>query len=173
MNEESLELGGMSINEIAIKFKDLSARELIQEIINAISLNNSAIGSRINDLHNRLSNVESNYVSKSVIGNVPNKIEAQAAIYYTQEEADAYNIEHNLTIEDEGYVTTETIKTPAIDAVPYTVIGLIEDNELSLNNKINNISLTPGPQGPQGSQGNIGVQGMQGNQGNQGVIDNE
>ena len=175
MNEEVLELGGMNINDLAIIFKDLSARELIQEIINAITLNNSAIGSRINDLHNRLSDVELNYVSKSVIGNIPNKIEAQSAIYYTQEEATAYNTEHELESGDDGYVTTETIKTPAVEAVPYTILEIIEENEEviadtlnDLNEQISNISLTPGPQGAQGVQGEQGPQGEIGPQGIQG-----
>ncbi len=39
------------------------------------------------------------------------------AVYYNQLEADAYNTEHNLQEGDEGYVTTETIKTPAVAAV--------------------------------------------------------
>lgn len=73
MNGEIIELGGMNINEFAIKFKDLSARELIQEIINAITLNNSAIGSRINDLNDRLEAIERNYVSVEDSGNQGNQ----------------------------------------------------------------------------------------------------
>ena len=37
-----------------------------------------------------------------------------AAVYYTAEEADAYNTEHNLREGDEGYKTTSSIKTPAV-----------------------------------------------------------
>lgn len=47
------------------------------------------------------------------IGDLGNQTEAT---YYTQEEANAYNIEHNLNEGDEGFITTETIKT---EAVPY------------------------------------------------------
>lgn len=50
-------------------------------------------------------------------------VEAQAAVYYTQKEADAYNTEHELTSGDEGFITTETIKIPAVEgkeAVLYT-----------------------------------------------------
>ena len=58
-------------------------------------------------------------------------VEASAAVYYTQEEADAYNTEHGLSSGDEGYVTTETVKTPAVagtDAIPATVYGDITVN---------------------------------------------
>ena len=44
-------------------------------------------------------------------------VEAKAAVNYTEEEATTYNSEHNLNLGDDGYVTTETIKTPAVAAV--------------------------------------------------------
>lgn len=50
-------------------------------------------------------------------------VEAQEAVYYTQEEADAYNTEHGLEEGQEGFVTTETIKTPAVEAVA-AVVGV-------------------------------------------------
>ena len=185
MSEQVNEFGTLIINGNSFNTKDISARELIHEIIGAITLNNSAIGSRINDLNDRLSEVESNYVNKSVIGNMPIKTEAQPAVYYTQEEANAYNTEHSLSPGDDGYVTTNTIKIPATEAIPYTVAELITENErivafslTDLNTKLNNISLTPGPQGETGAQGDAGVQGNQGAigetgaQGNQGTIGN-
>ena len=45
------------------------------------------------------------------------KVDEQDAVYYTQEEADAYNQEHNLQSGADGFVTTETVKTPAVEAV--------------------------------------------------------
>ena len=42
---------------------------------------------------------------------------AHEAVYYTQEECDAYNTEHNLKSGDEGYLTTSSVKTPAQAAV--------------------------------------------------------
>ena len=39
---------------------------------------------------------------------------ATAAVYYTQEEADEYNTQHELSSGDVGFVTTETIKTPGV-----------------------------------------------------------
>ena len=56
---------------------------------------------------------------------------ASAAVYYTAEEAAAYNTEHGLSEGNEGYVTTETVKTPAVagvDAIPATVYGDITVN---------------------------------------------
>ncbi len=50
----------------------------------------------------------------------------QAAVYYTQAEADAYNQEHSLSSGDEGFVTTASIKTPAVEgleAIPAKVYG--------------------------------------------------
>ena len=44
-------------------------------------------------------------------------VEAKAAVKYTQEEANAYNTEHGLSSGDEGFVTTETVKTPAVEGV--------------------------------------------------------
>ena len=58
-------------------------------------------------------------------------VEAKEAVKYTQEEADAYNTEHGLTSGDEGFVTTETIKTPAVegvDAVQAMVYGNVSVN---------------------------------------------
>ena len=43
------------------------------------------------------------------------------AVNYTQEEADAYNMENELTELDEDYKTTESIKTPAIPASPLAI----------------------------------------------------
>ena len=40
--------------------------------------------------------------------------EGTPAIYYTQEEANAYNTEHNLEPGDPDYKTTESVKTPAV-----------------------------------------------------------
>lgn len=134
MNETPVELQGMNINELSIKFKDLFARESIQEIINAITSNNNAIVERINNLNSRLVAIESS------IGKIPNKVEAQPAVYYTSEEAAAYNTEHQLNEGDEGYVTTETIKTPAQQAVPYTIMQIIEDNEMVVASALNNIN---------------------------------
>lgn len=66
--------------------------------------------------------VGQNYVSKSAYENDVDEIydaiediykAATPAVYYTQEEADAYNTAHHLQPGDAGYVTTETIKTPA------------------------------------------------------------
>lgn len=71
-------------------------------------------------------------VDASLIGNLGNASEAvpaQEAVYYTQEEADAYNTENSLQEGDEGFVTTETIKTPAVEAVaavPHTVKSYID-----------------------------------------------
>jgi len=134
MNETPVELERMNINELSIKFKDLFAREAIQEIINAITSNNNAIVERINNLNSRLVAIESS------IGEVPNKVDAQPAVYYTSEEATAYNTENELNEGDEGYVTTETIKTPAQEAVPYTIMKLIEDNEMVIASALNNIN---------------------------------
>ena len=58
-------------------------------------------------------------------------VNASAAVYYTEEEATAYNTEHGLSEGNEGYVTTETVKTPAVagaDAIPATVFGDINVN---------------------------------------------
>ncbi|MBR2237192.1 MAG: hypothetical protein IJ887_04855 [Prevotella sp.] len=55
-------------------------------------------------------------------------VAAANAVYYTQEEANAYNTEHNLSSGDVGFVTIETIKTPAVtgvDAVEAKVYGEI------------------------------------------------
>lgn len=75
------------------------------------------------------------------IGNLGNQVEAAAAVYYTQEEADAYNQEHSFQSGDEGFVTTETIKTPAVEAVPYTnVMDVITDNERIISNSLNELN---------------------------------
>ncbi|MBR0048872.1 MAG: hypothetical protein IJP74_06095 [Prevotella sp.] len=42
---------------------------------------------------------------------------AVAAVFYTAEEATAYNTEHGLSSGDEGYVSAGDVKTPAADAV--------------------------------------------------------
>lgn len=60
------------------------------------------------------------------VGDLGNAVEAQAAVYYTQEEADAYNTEHSLNPEDAGYVTTATVKTPATEAVAHTVKSYVD-----------------------------------------------
>ena len=55
--------------------------------------------------------------------------DGSVAVYYTQDEANAYNTEHGLSQGDEGFVTTSTIKTPAVaavDAIPATVYGDIK-----------------------------------------------
>lgn len=39
---------------------------------------------------------------------------AAAVVYYTQEEADSYNTEHNLSSGDGGFKTTSSVKTPAV-----------------------------------------------------------
>jgi hypothetical protein len=54
----------------------------------------------------------------SLIGNLGNKVEAQEAVYYTAEEIAAAQEG------DDAYgKTTEDIKTPAVEAVPYTNVG--------------------------------------------------
>lgn len=58
-------------------------------------------------------------------------VNASDAVYYTEEEAATYNTEHGLSQGDEGYVTTETVKTPAVagvGAIPATVYGDITVN---------------------------------------------
>lgn len=58
-------------------------------------------------------------------------VNASDAVYYTEEEAATYNREHGLSQGDEGYVTTETVKTPAVagvGAIPATVYGDITVN---------------------------------------------
>ena len=42
---------------------------------------------------------------------------AAAAVYYTQEEANSYNTEHNLSSGDDGFKTTSSVKTPAVTEV--------------------------------------------------------
>ena len=77
----------------------------------------------------------------SKIGDLGYQVEAQAAVYYTQEEADAYNTEHSLNSGDNGFVTTETIKTPAVTAIPYTnVMDVIKDNELVTAASLNELN---------------------------------
>ena len=58
--------------------------------------------------------------------------EGTAAVNYTQEEADAYNTEHNLTSGDDGYVTTETVKTPAVAAIEAVEAKVYGDVTLNL-----------------------------------------
>ena len=53
---------------------------------------------------------------------------AVAAVNYTQAEADAYNTANNLSSEDAGYVTTSTVKTSAVPAVPALVYGNVAVN---------------------------------------------
>ena len=48
-----------------------------------------------------------------------------SAVNYTQAEADEYNTAHNLQSGDEGFVTTETVKTPAVPAKPAYVNGAV------------------------------------------------
>lgn len=56
------------------------------------------------------------------------------AVYYTQEECDAYNTEHELVEGDDGYLTTSDIKTPAVYAsnVTTNVPSLSFDNTYCL-----------------------------------------
>ena len=78
---------------------------------------------------------------ESKIGDLGNKIESQEAIYYTQEEADAYNEENELQSSDSSYITTQTIKIPAVNAVPYTnVMEVILDNEEVIANALNTLN---------------------------------
>ena len=64
------------------------------------------------------------------------------AVYYTQLEADAYNAEHNLTSGDEGFVTTETIKTPAVDAVEEVKATVYGDVNVNLGSSESGSSAT-------------------------------
>jgi hypothetical protein len=57
-----------------------------------------------------------------------------AAVNYTQEEADAYNAEHNLTSGQDGFVTTETVKVPAVTVA--TTYPLAQGSEYTLNIKV-------------------------------------
>ena len=79
------------------------------------------------------------------VGNLGNATEAQAAVYYTQEEADAYNTEHSLNPEDAGYVTTATVKTPATEAVAHTVKSYVDtkfsDSAFTITNHILELGL--------------------------------
>lgn len=61
-------------------------------------------------------------------------VAAQAAEYYTQEEADAYNTANNLQSGDADYKTTESIKTPAVEAVSSTgIYASIDDLQSQIN----------------------------------------
>lgn len=135
--------------------------KLIEDSIAAIDLSDYATKTHVEDRLGALGNAteaEGNnpavpHTAKSYvdskIGNLGNKVEAAAAVYYTQEEADAYNQEHSLNSGDDGFVTTETIKTPAVTAVPYTnVMDVIKDNELvtaaALNDLKSDVELLSG-----------------------------
>ena len=61
--------------------------------------------------------------------------EGTAAVTYTQEEANAYNTEHNLQEGDEGFVTTETIKTPAVAAVEAVEAKVYGDISVNLGSE--------------------------------------
>lgn len=54
-----------------------------------------------------------------------------AAIYYTQEEADQYNADNNLTSTDPDFVTTATVKVPAVTVA--TTYPLAQGSEYTLN----------------------------------------
>ena len=75
------------------------------------------------------------------IGELGNKVEPKAAVYYTQEEADIYNEEHELQEGDEGFITTENIKTPAVEAVPYSnIMEVLVDNEEVISGALNSFN---------------------------------
>ena len=59
--------------------------------------------------------------------------EGTAAVYYSQEEADAYNSEHGLTEGQDGFVTTTTIKTQAVAGVEEKVPLVYGDVMVVLN----------------------------------------
>ena len=65
-----------------------------------------------------------------------------AAVNYTQEEAEAYNTEHNLTSGDDGYVTTETVKTPAVAAVAAVEAKVFGDVTLNLGGAGSDVKAT-------------------------------
>lgn len=57
-----------------------------------------------------------------------------AAVNYTQEEADEYNADHNLVSSDESFVTTETVKIPAVTVAD--TYALAQGSEYTLNIKV-------------------------------------
>lgn len=61
--------------------------------------------------------------------------EGTATVYYTEEEANTYNTEHNLQEGDEGFVTTETIKTPAVAAVEAVEAKVYGDISVNLGSE--------------------------------------
>ena len=69
-------------------------------------------------------------------------VTGSAAVYYTQAEADAYNNQHNLTSGDAGFVTTSTIKTPAVEAVEAVEAKVYGDIEVNLGSSAANSSAT-------------------------------
>ena len=68
--------------------------------------------------------------------------EGTAAVNYTQEEADAYNTEHNLTSGDDGFVTTETVKTPAVEAIEAVEAKVYGDVTLNLGGAASGVNAT-------------------------------
>ena len=63
------------------------------------------------------------------------------AEYYTQQEADEYNTEHSLSAGDDGFVTTETVKTPENDPNQKIYIGQLfggGNGDYSYSNKKEN-----------------------------------
>ena len=60
---------------------------------------------------------------------------AEEAVYYTAEEAASYNTEHGLSLGDEGFVTIQTIKTPAVDAVEEVKATVYGDVNVNLGSE--------------------------------------
>ena len=101
-------------------------------IVEMIIDDEEVIAASLNDLNSRLT------VVNSLIGTLGNKVEAKEAVYYTQEEANSYNGRYGLEQGDSSYITTETIKTPAVEAVPYNnIIEIIIDNEKIISGALN------------------------------------
>ena len=68
-------------------------------------------------------------------------------------------------------INADTITTDSLNGISKTTLSYL-DATSSIQNQINNISLTVGPQGPQGIQGvkgDTGLQGIQGVKGDTGL----
>ena len=65
-------------------------------------------------------------------------------------------------------INADTITTDSLNGISKTTLSYL-DATSSIQNQINNISLTVGPPGPQGPQGPQGIQGVKGDTGLQGI----
>ena len=123
-NTEIQEVSRLAIGLENFDIKDLTARTIINEIINAIGANNNNIAERINNLHDRSfdAEIKISSVNETEISNIIDGL---------------YKVQY-VTITGEGTEATETLNNSAILIQQGTNQYLIKDGQISNRTKTNN-----------------------------------